>query len=120
MTSGFSTDHRTPKDMFRYRIRKSLRTRFSRRKTESPRHILGYSVETESTFFSINYSENPETARLETARGANSIARQFFAATLSPVSGTDPASRQAKYASIADAMASQACPSPYGLCTRVI
>src|SRR4029079_19593246 len=40
MTKGFRTDQRTPKDMFLYLIRKSLRTRFSRRKTESPRHIL--------------------------------------------------------------------------------
>src|SRR5260370_41177703 len=42
MTTGFRIDQRTPKDMFRYLIRKSLRTRFSRRKMESPRHILDY------------------------------------------------------------------------------
>ena len=39
MTKGFSTDQRTPRDIFLYRIRKSLRTRFSRRKIESPRHM---------------------------------------------------------------------------------
>src|SRR3954447_11331595 len=42
ITMGFSTDHKTPKDMFRYRIRKSLRTRFSNRKIESPRHMMEY------------------------------------------------------------------------------
>src|SRR5260370_17450421 len=42
MTIGFNIDQRTPKDMFRYLIRKSLRTRFSRRKMESPRHIIGF------------------------------------------------------------------------------
>src|SRR5579862_7574853 len=40
ITSGFNRDHRTPNDMLRYRMRKSLKTRLSRRKKVSPRHML--------------------------------------------------------------------------------
>jgi hypothetical protein len=39
ITIGFRTDQRTPSDIFRYRIRKSLRTRFSKRYIVSPRHM---------------------------------------------------------------------------------
>jgi hypothetical protein len=41
ITRGFRIDQRTPRDMLRYLTRKSFRTRFSRRKMESPRHIIG-------------------------------------------------------------------------------
>src|SRR6476660_1564815 len=44
ITKGLSTDQRTPRDIFLYRIWKSLRTRFSRRKSESPRHMSDCSL----------------------------------------------------------------------------
>src|SRR5579862_5599058 len=38
ITRGLIRLHKIPKDMLRYRIRKSLSTRFSMRKRRSPRH----------------------------------------------------------------------------------